>query len=99
MFSCQRPRPQCIQSDKAVVTTRRERESEGRRTCKDATPLETLPIVEDPSFELEAGEGEREIERARRMESEKDGERNRGREKVFLKHRKNYFALARTKNS
>ena len=52
-----------------------------RRACKDTTPLETLPIVGDPSFEVEAGEREREIERARRMESEKDGERNREREK------------------
>jgi len=33
------------------------------------------------------------------MESEKDGQRNRNRETVFLKHRKNYFALPRTKNS
>ena len=48
---------------------------------------------------MEAGEREREIERARRMESEKDGERNREREKVFLKLTNNYFALARTKNS
>ena len=47
---------------------RAERESEGRRTCKDATPLETLPIVGDPSFELEAGERTREMEKARKRE-------------------------------
>ena len=70
-----------------------------RRACKDALTLETLPIVGGPSFEVEAGEREREIERARRMESEKDGERNREREKVFLKLTNNYFALARTKSS